>query len=377
MFWKLRINKHERGLLFRYGDFERLLTPGVYRLWSRFWSRNRARVEIVDTLATRFTHKLLDLFANDEQVRDALKVVDLTDKQRALVWRDGRVAWLLGPGRHAFWRSPYNLHVEVYNINDFRFEHQHLDAVLVLPDADKWLHGVQVDAHEQVLLFRDGRLVEKLGEGRHVFWKGVGRVTWKTVDQREQLADVAGQEIMTRDKVTLRVNLLVAYRVADAGKAATVVSDYAQTLYREAQLALRAAVGTRPLDTLLADKEAIGNEVRGVLARRAAEFGVEVKSVGLRDIILPGEMKLILNQVITAEKQAQANLIKRREETAAARSQANTARLLAENPTLARIKELESLQEILAGVKATFVLGSGDIAEQVRGLVRKDALDSG
>ncbi len=94
-----------------------------------------------------------------------------------------------------------------------------------------------------------------------------------------------------------------------------------------------------------------------------------IKSVGLKDIILPGEMKTILNQVIEAEKSAQANLIKRREETAAARSQANTAKLLAENPTLARMKELEQLTEILAGTRSTFVFGSGDMSEQVRGLV--------
>src|SRR5262249_3124327 len=123
---------------------------------------------------------------------------------------------------------------------------------------------------------------------------------------------------------------------------------------------------------LLADKESIGGEVREVLAKRCAEFGVAVLSVGLRDIILPGDMKTILNQVIAAEKQAEANLIKRREETAAARSQANTARLLAENPVLARMKELELLQEILAGSKATFVFGAGDITEQFRGLIRQE-----
>ena len=93
-----------------------------------------------------------------------------------------------------------------------------------------------------------------------------------------------------------------------------------------------------------------------------------VRSVGLKDIILPGEMKVILNQVIEAEKQAQANLIRRREETAAARSQANTAKLLAENPTLARMKELEVLAEILRGTRSTFVFGSGDLSEQIRGL---------
>ena len=103
--------------------------------------------------------------------------------------------------------------------------------------------------------------------------------------------------------------------------------------------------------------------------RSAEAIGVQVRSVGLRDIILPGDMKSLLNQVIAASKEAEANLIKRREETAAARSQANTAKLLAESPQLARLKELEMLKEVLAGAKTTFVFGSGDVAEQVRRLI--------
>ncbi len=373
--FKIRVRQNERGLLFRYGDFQRLLKPGAYRLWSRLWSLRRTQIEIVDTLQTRFNHELLDFLLGHAEVRDALRVVDLKDDERALLWKDGRLAYVLGPGRHAFWRTPHRLEVEVFNVNDFRFDHVRLEAILLHPGAKPYLECVRVEPHERTLLFREGELVGTLSPGRYAFWKHAGRIVCKTLDLREQLLDVAGQEIMTHDKVTLRVNLLVTYRVGDPVEAATVVSDHAQTLYREAQLVLRAAVGTRNLDTLLSDKEAIGAEVRDALRRRASEFGVIVQSVGLRDIILPGEMKAILNQVIAAEKQAQANLIKRREETAAARSQANTAKLLSENPMLARFKELEMLQDILAGSKATFVLGSGDIAEQVRGLIRKDAVD--
>lgn len=375
MFKRIRIRQHERGLQFRHGDFRRLLEPGAYWLWTGVTGR-KARVEVVDTLVTRFQHPLLDAFIAQPAVQDALRIVDLNDAERALVWKDDRLAWILGPGRHAFWREPYRLDVEIFDVKALRFEHPRLEAILAHADAPRFFEGVQVEAHEQVLLSVNGRPAGTLGEGRHVFWKGAGRIHWKSVDRRELVADVAGQEIMTADKVTLRVNLLVTYLVTDAERAVGSVGDYAQALYREAQLALRAAVGTRTLDALLADKESIGGEVREVIARRAAEFGVAVRSVGLRDIILPGEMKAILNQVIAAEKQAQANLIKRREETAAARSQANTARLLAENPLLARIKELELLQEILAGTKTTFVFGSGEIAGQVRSLIGSDTRET-
>jgi regulator of protease activity HflC (stomatin/prohibitin superfamily) len=176
--------------------------------------------------------------------------------------------------------------------------------------------------------------------------------------------------------VSVRVNLVVTWQVADAVRAATASADPAQALYREAQLALRAAIGTRTLDALLADKESVGGEVRESLSGRVSDLGIVVRSVGLRDLILPGDMKALLNQVVAATKEAEANLIKRREETASVRSQANTAKLLADNPQLARLKELELLKDVLAGARTTFVFGNGDIADQVRSLVTSNKDES-
>ncbi len=377
MFGVTRIKSYEKGLLYRHGDFVRLLGPGKYRLWSRLWSARRERIETISTLVTKFEHKLLDLLVKNSDLRSALQIVELADHERALIWSDGRLAHIVGPGRHAFWNEPYKIEVEVFDTTNLRFNHPKLEAIVSFAGSSKWLRGVNVDEYEDALLIKDGKIVETLSKGRHVFWNNVGQVTWKTIDRREQVADVAGQEIMTKDKVTLRVNLLVAYQVVDSILAVTVVSDHAQALYREAQLFLRAAVGTRTLDALLADKESVSGEVRNALAARAKDFGVAIKSVGLKDIILPGEMKTILNQVIEAEKSAQANLIRRREETAAARSQANTAKLLAENPTLARMKELEQLAEVLAGTRSTFVFGNDDLSSQVRSLVGSKANDDG
>jgi regulator of protease activity HflC (stomatin/prohibitin superfamily) len=373
MFQTTHIKRHERGILWRHGDFVELLAPGTYRI--PFWRVAHDRVEVVDTTKTKFEHPMLDVLLAHGLLRDQLHVVDLNDQQRALVWRDDRLAHVLGPGRHAFWKAPFAVQVAAYDVAaEFRFSHPRLAQILQHADAARWLDGVFVDAHEEALLFRDGQLLETLRHGLHVFWKGTGKVAWRTIDRREQVADVAGQEIMTADKVTLRVNLLVTYQVADAHRALTAVADYAQALYREAQLALRAAVGGRALDALLADKESVGGQVREALSARAGELGVRVISVGLRDIVLPGDMKTLLNQVIAATKEAEANLIRRREETAAARSQANTAKVLAESPALARLKELEMLEKILAGSNATFVFGQGDLTEQLRTLTASAAV---
>ena len=93
-----------------------------------------------------------------------------------------------------------------------------------------------------------------------------------------------------------------------------------------------------------------------------------MRSVGVKDVILPGEMKTILNQVVEAEKRAQANLIQRREETAAMRSLLNTARLMDDNPTLLRLKELETLEKVTEKVDKLTVFGGleGVLKDTVR-----------
>lgn len=367
MYFRTHIQQNQLGLLFRRGDFRRVLPPGTWTLPGLWLGMDRLQIVGVD--ATRFVHPDLATLVRQPELRERLVVLDLAEDQRALVWRDGRILDLVGPGLFAYWREPHTVRVETFSVADLRFQHAQLDAVLDLPNARTYLVAVDVEAHERLLVRRGGELMTTLGPGRHAFWTRAGSISWKAVDLREQIADVQGQEIMTADKVTLRLNLVVSWRVVDPVASATQVENVATAVYREAQLALRAAVGGRELDRILADKDAVAAEVRDGLARRVATFGAAVAGVGVRDIVLPGDMKLIFNQVIEAQKRAEANLIRRREETAAARSQANTARLLAENPVLLRMQELESLGEILKGAKVTFVLGQGDLGQQLKNLV--------
>ena len=216
------------------------------------------------------------------------------------------------------------------------------------------------------MLFLDGEFVETLPPGRYAFWKNMAQVKFVPVDLREAMLDVAGQEIMTADKVTLRLNAVVTYRVADARQAVSVVDDARQALYREAQLALRAVVGARELDTLPGRQGRRGPGAgAGLCAGAWRRLGLEVVSVGIRDVILPGEMKDLMNKVTEAKKAAEANLIARREETAAMRSQANTAKLLQDNPTLMRLRELEVLEKIAASAKLNVVLGEKGLADRV------------
>jgi regulator of protease activity HflC (stomatin/prohibitin superfamily) len=172
--------------------------------------------------------------------------------------------------------------------------------------------------------------------------------------------EVQGQEILTRDKVSLRVNLTALWQVVDPVKARRELQNVVEFVYKEMQFALREAVGTRTLDELLAGKGALDGEVETSVRARVEAHGVAVHSVGIKDVILPGDMKEIMNRVVAAEKAAQANLIKRREETAATRSLLNTARLMDENPTLMRLKELETLEAVTSKIDKLTVFGGLD-----------------
>ena len=113
----------------------------------------------------------------------------------------------------------------------------------------------------------------------------------------------------------------------------------------------------------------MAEDLEDTIKDRAAEFGIKVLALGIRDVILPGDMKDLMNKVIEAKKAADANLIMRREETAAMRSQANTAKLLDNNPTLMRLRELDVLEKIAGNSKLNVVLGEKGLAERVVNLL--------
>jgi regulator of protease activity HflC (stomatin/prohibitin superfamily) len=125
------------------------------------------------------------------------------------------------------------------------------------------------------------------------------------------------------------------------------------------QLAAREFVAGVTLDDLLEGREALQRYLDAQVLPRAEAFGVRVHRIGVKDVILPGEMKTLLNKVIEAEKAAAANVILRREDAAATRNMANTAKVIAENPVLMRLKELETMKEVASQIdEIKLVLGA-------------------
>jgi len=362
MIRSIKIKPHERGLLFRDGDLKAVLRPGRHWYLDPLFKLHLERVSPRDPL---LTHEDLDLIVKSGRLGDEAIVIDLKDYERALVWIDGRFASLLDSGLYAVWTTDRKVRVETIDARTMQFVHDDLPAILRSSTATRLLEVLNVAQAHAGIWFRDGVYQATLGPGTYAFWKGVGKLALHDFDLKEQVLDISGQEIMTADKVTLRLNALVAYRITDPLRSVTEVDGPAQALYRAAQLALREAIGAKDLDSLLAGKEALAGDLMAALRTRSADLGMMIVSTGVRDVILPGDMKELMNKVTEAKKAAEAALITRREETAAMRMQANTAKILESSPTLMKLKELEVLEKVANKANLTVVLGEDGLANRV------------
>ena len=206
---------------------------------------------------------------------------------------------------------------------------------------------VIVNEFEAGLLYDAGRFVRRLEPGRFRVWNVLGRAQRvEKVDTRQTILNLTGQEMLTADKVTLRLNLAVTFRVSDPVRAVNTVQNYLLSLHTGVQLALRSVVTATDLDTLMADRDAVGEGLLTQTRPAVAALGVTLESVGVRDIILPAEVKKMLAREAEALREGRAALVAAREETAATRATLNTARLLADNPTLMQLKGLQALEAV-------------------------------
>lgn len=132
--------------------------------------------------------------------------------------------------------------------------------------------------------------------------------------------------------------------------AVSAVKEYHATLYNLLQLTFRKHLGEMFLGQILDCKFLMDEETMEIVRFEMKSIGLEVHNSDLKDVILPGEMHEIFNQVVAAEKQAEMNVIRRRKKTSAMRSLLNTAKVIADNPIMLRLKELESLEAIAVKV---------------------------
>ena len=357
---KVRVNAYEIGLVFKNGAYKRMLKEGTY--W--FWKGEDVKLY---SLTQAFNAPVeLNILLQDAEIAETLIVVEVKDNEIVLQYENGLLNQVLTAGRYAYWKGPVKYDFVRADIGKIEITEAIDRATLLGKLVSPYVRTVSVENFEKAILFIDGKYSAELNGGVHHWWKNSISILVGKVDTRQLQLEINGQEILTRDKAALRINAWAQYRVVNIQKALLENKEYDKQLYVAFQLALREYVAGFNFDELLEKKESIVPFVLEKVKGKAEVLGVEVNGFGIRDIILPGDVKEIMNQVLVAEKKAQANTIMRREETASTRSLLNTARLMEDNAMLWKLKEMEYVEKIADKINSISVGGNGKLLEQLK-----------
>lgn len=354
----ITIYEGQRVLRFRNGRLVKLLGPGRHRVWDWF-AKQQLRWLDVRQIAIEATPELERMLPAGEA-----EVLEVAENELALVTRGGHPFRVLEAGRWAIWRTEAEVAIELVSLATL---HTAIPVAFWPLAGPRFVTDVLVRSFERALVFADGVRELVLEPGRH------GLTPWRRLleivrfDLREQELQVVGQELIAADKATLRLNLLLKFAVVDPVIAHGAVQELRDALYAEVQIASRQVVAGVTVDGLLERRVELARELVAAVGARASAWGVEIRKLEIKDVVLPGELKELMNRVIEAEKRAAAQVILRREEVAATRSLANTARLLENNPVLLRLKETESLKEIAEKIaNLTVVIAPKDVQDILR-----------
>lgn len=355
----LKINAYQVGLVFRNGTYKRMLKEGNYFLWNE-------DVQVYDITKQFIAPVELNILLQDEVLKDALHLIDVKDNEIVLLYENGLLKHVLTAGRYAFWKGIIEYEFVKADVSKIEINEGINKAMLQNKLLAPYVRTYAVESYEKALLFVDGNYVKPLNSGVYYWWKNSVVINIGKADVRMQQAEINGQEILTKDKAALRINGQAQYKVVDIEKALLQNKEYEKQLYVAFQLALREYIGGFSFDELLEKKEALAPLILKAVSDKAMALGVEVIGFGIRDIILPGDVKEIMNQVLIAEKKAQANIIMRREETASTRSLLNTAKLMEDNSMLFKLKEMEYVEKIADKISNISVSGNGQLIEQLK-----------
>lgn len=358
---KIIVNEKQRGILFKNGKLQKLLTPGRYFMFGD------SEVELLDItkLVSSSRCTLMQLLQNDE-IKKEVSVVEVGDQKLALHYVDGKFAMVLPHGMYAFWAMNEKHEFKIIDIQNP--EACGIPEYIFAQIPTNYYIKLEVSEYQKARLFFNQKFVKLLDAGTYYFWRNNVRVDANLVDTRLTKLEITGQEIMTQDKVSLRINFVCNYKITDYVRILTEIDNYIEQLHVLAQLAIREYVGKNRLDDILANKEEMAEFIYNRLKEKEASLFLEISDAGVKDIILPGEIREIMNTVLIAEKRAQANVITRREEVASTRSLLNTAKLMEENKTLYQLKELEYIEKICEKVGNINLNGNGGMLSQLMSL---------
>lgn len=358
---KYIVKENQAGFVLKNGIFKKMITSGTYH-----FSRLAGYEVVIEEMTGELEYRKIpyQILSRDTSFAKATIHMEIPDGFVGFIYENEKLVSYAECGEYTFWNVFDKYDIKMVSMADPEMGEEVSKQMLSLLPPELYTE-MMVGEGETGLVYYDNVMQKQLSRGIYRYWNYNHNITYQVFDMKQRELDILGQEILTRDKIGIRMNIACMYKIRDAVEFAAKISDLKGQLYSAAQLAIREIVGNYKLDEILEAKEKISKEIYAVLKEKEAMFCVDFLSAGIKDIILPGEIREIMNSVLVAEKTAQANVISRREEVASTRSLLNTAKLMDENETLYKLKELEYLERICGKIGEISVNGNAGIVEQL------------
>jgi len=211
----------------------------------------------------------------------------------------------------------------------------------------------QITQYQKGVKFMLGKYIGLMNPG----WRLVFPIIqfYKKVDLRVKAVDVPNQEAITKDNISVSVNAVIYYKVAEADKVVLEVEDFYYAISQLAQTTMRNAVGQVDLDELLSQRDKVSESIRLIIDKASDPWGIKVDNVELKDITLPEEMKRVIGKQAEAEREKRSIIIKAEGEVMAANNMAKAARTLTEAKGGLHLRTLQSINDISSDQSNTIV----------------------
>lgn len=358
---KYIIRDDQAGFVLKNGVFQKMITAGTYH-----FSKMAGYTVVVEEMLGELDHLEIpyQVLSRDPAFLEATVHMEIPDGFVGFLYRNGKLTSFASRKEYVFWNVFDRYEIRIVSMEDTVIGAEVSRQMLTMVPKHLYTE-VSVGEGEIGLVYYDNVMQAPLSRGVYRFWNYRHVVSFCVIDMKQKELDIVGQEILTGDKIGIRMNVACMYKIRDAVEFVSTISDLKGQLYPAVQLVIRAIAGNYRLDEILEAKEQISGEIYKALKEKEEMFCVTFLTAGIKDIILPGEIREIMNSVLVAEKAAQANVISRREEVASTRSLLNTAKLMDENRTLYKLKELEYLEKICEKVGEISVNGNAGILEQL------------
>lgn len=358
---KYMIKDNQAGFVLKDGMFQKMLTAGTYHFLKAFGYE-----VVIEEMTGELDYMDVpyQVLSADQAFLNATVHMEIPDGSVGFIYMNGKLTAFANRKEYTFWNVFDTYEIKVVSMEETVMGNEVTKQMLsMLPQ--KYYTEMKVGEGEAGLVYYDNVLKKQYDRGVYRFWNYEHDISFRVFDMKQRELDIVGQEILTRDKIGIRMNVACMFKIRDAVEFAEKILDLKGQLYSAVQLVIREITGNYRLDEILETKEKISGEIFAALQEKEAMFCIDFLAAGIKDIILPGEIKDIMNSVLVAEKTAQANVISRREEVASTRSLLNTAKLMEENSTLYKLKELEYLEKICEKVGEISVNGNAGIVEQL------------